>query len=210
VSLEYAMFSLGGMHMVKRVIIFVMDSVGIGALPDAEKFGDVGVNTLGNIAKASETFHIPNLKKLGIGNIDGLEMIGPYDNPIAAYGRSLEVSNEPFQTFPEGFPENIIKEFEEKTGRKVLCNKPYSGTEVIADYGEEHMKTGNVIVYTSADSVFQIAAHEEVVPLDELYKMCEIARKIMMGENQLARIIARPFVGELGNFERTANRRDYS
>ena len=213
--------------MIKRVIIFVMDSVGIGALPDAEKFGDIGVNTLGNIAKASESFNIPNLKKLGIGNIEGLEMIGPYKEPIGAFGRSGEVSNgkdtttghwemaglfleEPFQTFPDGFPEHIIKEFEEKTGRKVLCNKPYSGTDVIVDYGEEHMKTGNVIVYTSADSVFQIAAHEEVVPLDELYKMCEIARKIMMGENQLARIIARPFLGELGNFERTSNRRDYS
>ncbi len=213
--------------MVKRVIIFVMDSVGIGALPDSEKFGDVGVNTLGNIAKASEHFNIPNLRKLGVGNIEGLDMIEPYESPIGAFGRSGEVSNgkdtttghwemaglyleEPFQTFPNGFPDSIIQEFEEKTGRKVLCNKPYSGTEVIADYGEEHMRTGNVIVYTSADSVFQIAAHEEIVPLEELYSMCEIARKIMMGENQLARIIARPFVGQLGNFERTANRRDYS
>lgn len=213
--------------MIKRVTLFVMDSVGIGALPDAEQFGDKGCNTLGHIAEQMKDFKIPNLKKLGIGNIDGVEAIESTDQPIGSYGRSEELSNgkdtttghwemaglfleEPFQTFPDGFPEDVIKEFEEKTGRKVLCNKPYSGTEVIADYGEEHMKTGNVIVYTSADSVFQIAAHEEVVPLEELYKMCEIARKIMMGENQLARIIARPFVGELGNFERTSNRRDYS
>lgn len=213
--------------MINRVIIFVMDSVGIGALPDAEKFGDAGVNTLGNIARASETFNIPNLTKLGIGNIEGLDMLKRTDEPTAAYGRSGEVSNgkdtttghwemaglfleEPFQTFPDGFPEHIIREFEEKTGRKVLCNKPYSGTEVIEDYGVEHMETGNVIVYTSADSVFQIAAHEDVVPLDELYSMCEVAREIMMGENQLARIIARPFIGEPGHFERTPNRRDYS
>ncbi len=213
--------------MTNRVILFVMDSVGIGALPDAEKFGDVGVNTLGNIAKQSETFNIPNLVKLGVGNIEGLDMLPKEGNPIGAFGRSGEKSNgkdtttghweiaglyidEPFQTYPNGFPERIIKAFEEQTGKKVLCNLPYSGTDVIVDYGEEHMKTGNPIVYTSADSVFQIAAHEEVVPLDELYKMCEIARELLRGEDQVARVIARPFLGELGSFARTANRRDYS
>lgn len=214
--------------MVNRIILFVMDSVGIGAMSDSEKFGDIDVNTLGHIAEfAKGDFKIPNLRALGVGNIDGVNAIEGTDAPIGAYGRSKEASNgkdtttghweiaglridQPFKTYPQGFPEYIIKEFEEKTGHKVLCNAPASGTVVIEELGEQHMKTGDVIVYTSADSVFQIAAHEEIVPLDELYKMCEIAREMLMGEDQVARVIARPFIGQPGSFERTPNRRDYS
>ncbi len=213
--------------MINRVILFVLDSVGIGALPDSEKFGDIGVSTLGHIAKSTDNFKIPNLKKLGIGNIDGVDYIEADTAPLAAFGRSLEASNgkdtttghweiaglyieQPFKTYPEGFPKYIIDEFELKTGRKVLCNLPASGTVVLEELGEEHMKTGNPIVYTSADSVFQIAAHEDVIPLEELYSMCQIARDMLMGEDQVARVIARPFVGEVGNFQRTSNRRDYS
>lgn len=213
--------------MVNRVILFVLDSVGIGALPDSEKFGDIGVNTLGNIAKSTTNFKIPNLVKLGLGHIDGIDYIEKAENPIGAFGRSLEASNgkdtttghweiaglyieQPFKTYPDGFPKHIIDEFEAKTGRKVLCNKPASGTVVLDELGEEHVKTGNPIVYTSADSVFQIAAHEDVIPLDELYRMCQIARDMLMGEDQVARVIARPFKGEVGNFQRTSNRRDYS
>lgn len=213
--------------MINRVILFVLDSVGIGALPDSEKFGDIGVSTLGHIAKSTENFKIPNLKKLGIGNIDGVDYIEADASPIGAFGRSLEASNgkdtttghweiaglyieQPFKTYPEGFPKYIIDEFEAKTGRKVLCNKPASGTVILEELGEEHVKTGNPIVYTSADSVFQIAAHEDVIPLDELYHMCQIARDMLMGEDQVARVIARPFIGEVGNFQRTSNRRDYS
>lgn len=213
--------------MINRVVLFVLDSVGIGALPDAEKFGDVGVNTLGNIAKSTDDFKIPNLKKMGIGNIEGVDAIEATEKPIAAFGRSLEASNgkdtttghweiaglyieQPFKTYPDGFPKHIIDEFEQKTGRKVLCNKPASGTVVLDELGEEHVRTGNPIVYTSADSVFQIAAHEEVIPLEELYNMCQIAREMLMGEDQVARVIARPFVGTPGNYQRTSNRRDYS
>ncbi|WP_034327473.1 phosphopentomutase [Alkaliphilus transvaalensis] len=213
--------------MINRVVLFVMDSVGIGALPDAADFGDVGANTLGNIALTTGGINMKNLRNLGMGNIDGLKGIEPIENPKGAYGRSEEVSNgkdtttghwemaglhviEPFQTFPDGFPPEIIEKFESKVGRKVLGNKPASGTVILDELGEEHMKTGNPIVYTSADSVFQIAAHEEVIPLAELYKMCEAAREIMMGEYAVARIIARPFSGEVGAFNRTPNRRDYS
>ncbi|WP_099188162.1 phosphopentomutase [Tepidibacter mesophilus] len=213
--------------MSKRVVLIVMDSVGIGQLPDAKKFGDEGVNTLGNIIKSYDGISIPNLTKLGIGNINGFEQVKEIDSPIGAFGKSAEVSqgkdtttghwemvglrvDEPFKTFPDGFPKDVIEEFESKTGRKVIGNKPASGTAILDELGEHHMKTGEVIVYTSADSVFQIAAHEEVVSLDELYKMCKIAREMMMGDNALARIIARPFVGEPGNFTRTSNRRDFS
>ncbi len=213
--------------MINRVTIFVMDSVGIGALPDSEKFGDVGVNTLGNISKVTGGLNMPNLVKLGLGNIDGVEGLERISNPIGSFGKLMEVSNgkdtttghweiaglhieEPFQTYPQGFPSHIIAKFQELTGRKALGNKPASGTEIIKELGEEHMKTGNPIVYTSADSVFQIAAHEEIIPLDELYKMCSIAREILKGEDQVARVIARPFVGEIGSFTRTPNRRDYS
>lgn len=210
-----------------RVVLFVLDSVGIGALPDAEKFGDFGVNTLGNIAKSTDNFNIPNLKALGIGNIEGVVGIEPASTPMGAYGRSDEASNgkdtttghweiaglyleQPFKTYPEGFPKHIIDAFEKETGRKVLCNKPASGTVVLDELGEEHMKTGNPIVYTSADSVFQIAAHEDIIPLEELYKMCAFSRELLRGEDQVARVIARPFTGEPGKFERTSNRRDYS
>lgn len=213
--------------MINRVLLFVMDSVGIGALPDSEKFGDIGVNTLGNIAKNSQDFKINNLRNLGIGNIDGVEDVESVDTPVGSFGRLMEISNgkdtttghweiaglhieEPFKTYPNGFPDYIIDAFEKETGRKVLCNKPASGTEILKELGKEHMDTGAVIVYTSADSVFQIAAHEEIVPLDELYKMCQFARDLLRGEDQVARVIARPFIGEPGNFARTSNRRDYS
>ena len=210
-----------------RVIWMVIDSVGIGALPDSEKFGDVNVNTLGNIVKAYKDIQLPNMIKLGLSNIDGINSLDSIDNPIGSFGRASEVSKgkdtttghwemtgvlveTPFKTYENGFPKEIIDEFERKTNRKVIGNKPASGTAILDELGEQQMKTGEVIVYTSADSVFQIAAHEEIIPLEELYKMCEIAREIMMGENAVARIIARPFVGKPGAFERTSNRRDYS
>lgn len=210
-----------------RVIWMVIDSVGIGALPDSEKFGDVNVNTLGNIVKAYKDIQLPNMIKLGLSNIDGIDSLDSIDNSIGSFGRASEVSKgkdtttghwemtgvlveTPFKTYENGFPKEIIDEFERKTNRKVIGNKPASGTTILDELGEQQMKTGEVIVYTSADSVFQIAAHEEIIPLEELYKMCEIAREIMMGENAVARIIARPFVGKPGAFERTSNRRDYS
>ncbi|CEQ23347.1 phosphopentomutase [Paraclostridium sordellii] len=210
-----------------RVIWMVIDSVGIGALPDSEKFGDVNVNTLGNIVKAYKDIQLPNMIKLGLSNIDGIDSLDSIDNPIGSFGRASEVSKgkdtttghwemtgvlveTPFKTYENGFPKEIIDEFERKTNRKVIGNKPASGTAILDELGEQQMKTGEVIVYTSADSVFQIAAHEEIIPLEELYKMCEIAREIMRGENAVARIIARPFVGKPGAFERTSNRRDYS
>ncbi|MCR1850026.1 phosphopentomutase [Paeniclostridium sordellii] len=210
-----------------RVIWMVIDSVGIGALPDSEKFGDVNVNTLGNIVKAYKDIQLPNMIKLGLSNIYGIDSLDSIDNPIGSFGRASEVSKgkdtttghwemtgvlveTPFKTYENGFPKEIIDEFERKTNRKVIGNKPASGTAILDELGEQQMKTGEVIVYTSADSVFQIAAHEEIIPLEELYKMCEIAREIMMGENAVARIIARPFVGKPGEFERTSNRRDYS
>lgn len=211
-----------------RVIWMIIDSVGIGEMDDSKDFGDVGVNTLGNIVKSYKDIKIPNLINLGIANIDKIDFLDSIENPIGCFGRCLEVSNgkdtttghwemtgvlvkKPFKTFENGFPKDIIEEFERRTNRKVVGNKPASGTEILDEYGEHQMKTGDVIVYTSADSVFQIAAHEEVIPLDELYKMCEIAREIMMGDNAVARVIARPYIGKKkGEFERTANRRDYS
>ncbi|MFR9071185.1 MAG: phosphopentomutase, partial [Paraclostridium sp.] len=210
-----------------RVIWMVIDSVGIGALPDSEKFGDVNVNTLGNIVKTYKDIKIPNMINLGLSNIEGVESLESINNPKGSFGRAKEVSKgkdtttghwemtgvlveTPFKTYENGFPKEIIEEFERKTNRKVIGNKPASGTAILDELGEQQMKTGEVIVYTSADSVFQIAAHEEIIPLDELYRMCEIAREIMMGENAVSRIIARPFIGNPGSFERTANRRDYS
>ncbi|SCZ82029.1 phosphopentomutase [Acidaminobacter hydrogenoformans] len=212
---------------VKRVILFVLDSVGIGALPDAGEFGDTGANTLKSLLASGPEVKLPNLIKLGLGHIEGVDYVPRTQAPAAAFGRMSELSNgkdtttghweiaglkisEPFQTFPDGFPPHIINAFEAQTGRKALCNKPASGTEVIETFGKEHMETGNPIVYTSADSVFQIAAHEEVVGLEELYRMCEIAREILRGKDQVARVIARPFVGKPGAFTRTSNRRDYS
>lgn len=210
----------------KRIFLIVLDSVGVGEAPDAKQYGDEGSNTLRSISK-SPKFKLHSLKKLGILNIDGIDILEKQDSIIGKYGKLTEqskgkdtttghwemagvISNKPFPTYPNGFPEEIIKEFEKRTGRKVLCNKPYSGTEVIKDYGKEHMKTGALIVYTSADSVFQIAAHEEIVPLEELYRYCKIAREILTGENAVGRVIARPFVGEYPNFTRTTNRHDFS
>lgn len=210
-----------------RVIWMIIDSVGIGALPDSEKFGDINVDTLGNIVRKCKDIKIPNMVKLGLANIEGIDTLESIEYPIGSYGRASEVSKgkdtttghwemtgvlveTPFKTYENGFTEDIIEEFERRTNRKVIGNKPASGTAILDELGEQHMKTGEIIVYTSADSVFQIAAHEEIVSLDELYKMCEIAREIMMGDNAVARIIARPFVGKPGSFERTSNRRDYS
>ena len=213
--------------MANRVILFVLDSIGIGALPDSEQFGDFGVNTLKSIATSTQDFKIPNLVKMGLGHIDGIDYIDKTENPTAAFGRLAEISNgkdtttghweiaglhieEPFRTYPDGFPEEVMAVFEAKIGRKTYCNLPYSGTTVLDDFGAQHMETGHPIIYTSADSVFQIACHEDVVPLEELYKMCEIARELLRGEHQVARVIARPFVGTPGNFARTSNRHDYS
>ncbi len=208
----------------KRIFLIVLDSFGIGNAPDAEKFGDLGANTLQSISK-SDKFDIPNLKKIGLCNIDGVELEN-YDSPIGKFGALQEISagkdttighfeiagiisEKPFPTYPDGFPEEIIKEFEKQTGCGTLCNKPYSGTKVIADYGEEHIKTGKLIIYTSADSVFQIAAHTDVVPLEKLYDYCKIARNILVGEHAVGRVIARPFTDKFP-FVRTANRHDFS
>jgi len=211
-----------------RIIWIVIDSVGVGALPDAKSFGDEGVNTLAHIVKEFSDIKIPNMIKLGLGNIDGIDYINNIDSPIGSFGRCNEVSqgkdtttghwemtgllvDTPFKTFENGFPKEIIDEFERRTGRKVVANKPASGTAILDEFGEHQMKTGDVIVYTSADSVFQIAAHEDIIPLEELYEMCKTAREIMMGEYAVARVIARPYVGSCnGQFERTSNRRDYS
>ena len=212
--------------MSKRVFLIVLDSFGIGEGPDAELFNDEGSNTLKSISKSSK-FNIESLKKLGLFNIDGIDYIDKEDNPIGAYGRLSEISmgkdttighweisgiisEKPLPTYPNGFPDEIIKEFSEKTGRKILCNKPYSGTKVINDYGVEHINTGALIIYTSADSVFQIAAHEEIVPVEKLYEYCKIARKILTGKHGVGRVIARPFVGQEGSFTRTSNRHDFS
>ncbi len=210
----------------RRIFLIVLDSYGIGALPDAANFGDEGSNTLKTIT-ASKAYDTPNMKKLGLFNIDGVDWMKKEESPAGAYGRMKErsrgkdttighweiagvVSPKPLPVYPNGFPEEILEKFREATGREVLCNLPYSGTDVIRDYGEEHMKTGALIVYTSADSVFQIAAHEEIVPVEELYRYCEIAREILCGEHGVGRVIARPFIGEAPNFQRTANRHDFS
>ena len=210
----------------KRVFLIVLDSVGIGEMPDAAAFGDAGSNTLKSCFR-SEAFSLPNLKKLGLFNIDGVDFGEKADSPQAAFARLSERSNgkdttvghwemagviseNPLPVFPEGFPADFLEAFSKEAGRGVLCNKPYSGTKVLEDYGEEHLKTGKLIVYTSADSVFQIAAHEDLVPVPELYKICEAARAMLKNELAVGRVIARPFIGEPGNFIRTANRHDYS
>ncbi len=210
----------------KRVFLIVLDSCGVGAMPDSEQFGDVGVNTLRSCA-GSAKLHIPNLLKLGLGNIAGVDYLPKTDAPAAAYCRLAErsmgkdttighweiagiVSPEPLPTYPEGFPEEVLEPFRQATGRGILANAPWSGTEVIAAFGDEHVRTGDLIVYTSADSVFQIAAHEEVVPLEQLYEYCRIARSQLKGKHGVGRVIARPFVGTSGNYKRTANRHDYS
>ena len=209
--------------MSKRVFIIVLDSCGCGEMPDSYLWHDEGSNTLGAIRK-DEHFDCPNLVNLGLFNIEGVG--GGVSDPKGSFARLKEtsmgkdttighweiagiISPKPLPTYPNGFPEDVIEEFEKRTGRKVLCNKPYSGTEVIKDYGEEHIKTGALIVYTSADSVFQIAAHEDVVPVPELYRYCQIARDMLQGEHGVGRVIARPFTGEWP-FTRTSNRHDYS
>ena len=211
----------------KRIFLIVLDSFGIGAMPDSEAFGDVGVNTLASCAKSAK-LHIPNMIAAGLGNIAGVSCLPKAEVPTGAYARLTEasmgkdttighweisgiVSPEPLPTYPQGFPAEVLDAFEAATGRGVLCNLPYSGTDVIRDYGQEHLDTGKWIVYTSADSVFQVAAHEELVPLEELYDACHKAREILRGRHGVGRVIARPFVGDATNgFKRTSNRHDYS
>ena len=210
----------------KRVFLIVLDSFGIGAMPDSEAFGDVGVNTLASCA-ASSHLHIPNLINAGLGNIDGVTCLPKTDKPLGAVARLKEasqgkdttighweiagiVSESPLPTYPDGFPEEILAPFREATGRGILANAPWSGTAVIDAYGEEHLRTGDLIVYTSADSVFQIAAHEDIVPPEQLYEYCRIARKLLQGKHGVGRVIARPFIGKPGAFSRTANRHDFS
>lgn len=210
----------------KRVFLIVLDSLGIGEMPDAAAFGDKDCNTLKRISTSPE-FCIDNLFKMGLGNIDGVNFLKKAELPSAAFARMTErsagkdttighweiagvVSDSPMPTYPDGFPNEILDEFAKKTGRGILCNKPYSGTKVIADYGEEHIKTGDLIVYTSADSVFQIAAHEDIVPPETLYEYCRIAREILVGDHAVGRVIARPFVGNYPDFTRTSNRHDFS
>lgn len=212
----------------QRIHIIIMDSVGIGAAPDANKFDDFEVDTYGHVAQACGGLHMPNMEKLGVSNIRNIAGIKAVENPLAYYTKMQEASkgkdtmaghweimglyiDTPFRVFPQGFPPELIEQIENKTGRKVIGNKPASGTEIIEELGAEHVKTGALIVYTSGDSVLQIAAHEEVVPLTELYEICEFCREITREDPyMLGRIIARPFVGEVGNFTRTSNRHDYA
>ena len=213
--------------MAKRIFLIVLDSCGVGAAPDSEQFGDIGVNTLRSCA-ASPKFSMPHLIEAGLGNLDGIDYLPKTDHPTAALARLQEasmgkdttighweiagiVSPNPLPTYPQGFPQEVLEEFEKQTGRGVLCNLPYSGTDVIRDYGEEQKKTGKWIVYTSADSVFQVAANENWIPLEELYDACRKARAILRGKHGVGRVIARPFVGEnAGDFRRTSNRHDFS
>ena len=213
--------------MAKRIFLIVLDSCGVGAAPDSEQFGDIGVNTLRSCA-SSPKFSMPHLIEAGLGNLDGIDYLPKTDHPTAALARLQEasmgkdttighweiagiVSPNPLPTYPQGFPQEVLEEFEKQTGRGVLCNKPYSGTDVIRDYGEEQKKTGKWIVYTSADSVFQVAANENWIPLEELYDACRKARAILRGKHGVGRVIARPYVGETpSDFRRTANRHDFS
>lgn len=210
----------------KRVFLIVLDSFGIGQMPDAEKFGDYGVDTLGTVSK-SPYFSMPNMEKLGLFQIEGTSVESKVTDITGRVARMTEASMgkdttighweiagiyspTPLPTYPDGFPEEVLDAFKKATGRGVLCNKPYSGTEVIKAYGDEHVKTGDLIVYTSADSVFQIAAHEDVVPVEQLYEYCRMARKILTGKHGVGRVIARPFTGESGNYTRTPRRHDFS
>lgn len=214
------------MKKAKRVFVIVLDSFGIGYEPDAELFGDVGANTLSSIARA-EGFLLNTMRSLGLYNIDGVTAGEAVASPLAAHARLREksmgkdttvghwelmgvISERPLPTYPDGFPAEVLDAFSQAVGRGVLCNKPYSGTDVIRDYGDAHVASGDLIVYTSADSVFQIAAHEEIVPIETLYDYCRIARKILVGEHGVGRVIARPFTGESGSYRRTANRHDFS
>ena len=213
--------------MIKRIFLIVLDSCGVGAAPDSAAFGDIGVNTLRSCA-ASPKFSIPHLIEAGLGNLDGIDYLPKTDHPTAALARLQEasmgkdttighweiagiVSPNPLPTYPQGFPQEVLEEFEKQTGRGVLCNLPYSGTDVIRDYGEEQKKTGKWIVYTSADSVFQVAANENWIPLEELYDACRKARSILRGKHGVGRVIARPYVGQSpSEFRRTSNRHDFS
>jgi len=209
------------------VALVVLDGVGVGALPDAHRYSDEGSNSVGNTARAVGGLHLPHLGALGLGHLTDIVGVPPHPAPAGAYGRMAErspgkdtttghwelagiVLSQPFPTYPDGFPPEVIEPFERRIGRRVLGNRPASGTVIIEELGAEHMRTGRPIVYTSADSVFQIAAHEDVIPLDELYGMCRIARELLQGRHGVGRVIARPFVGEPGRFRRTANRRDFS
>lgn len=210
----------------KRVCMIVLDSVGIGAQPDAARYGDEGSNTL-KAASQSPYFSMPNMESLGLFHIDGIDWKQPdgaiggcvarlteqsagKDTTIGHWELAGMISKQPLPTYPNGFPDEVLQAFSKETGRGILCNQPYSGTKVIADYGEEHMRTGDLIVYTSADSVFQIAAHEEIVPVEQLYEYCRTARRILTGTHGVGRVIARPFRGEPGEFYRTTNRHDFS
>ncbi len=213
--------------MINRVTIIVLDSVGIGEMPDADKYGDKGSDTLGNISKVRGGLNMPVMANLGLGNIHEIIGVPPAENPNGLYGKMAETSNGkdtttghweiagiitemPFPTYPDGFPDEVIKPYEELIGTKTLGNYPASGTVIIEELGEEHMKTGYPIVYTSADSVFQIAAHEDIIPIPRLYEICEIARKLLTGKHMVGRVIARPFTGKPGSFSRTSRRHDYS
>ena len=213
--------------MDKRVFLIVLDSFGIGNMPDAAKFGDEGSNTLLSVSK-SDKFRLSNMAKLGLFNIDDVSCGSKAEFPAASFARIREASNgkdttighweiagveseNPLPVYPDGFPADVIEKYKQLTGKNVVCNKPYSGTVVINEYGEEHLRTGDLIVYTSADSVFQVAAHEDIVPVEELYRYCQIARDMLVGEHAVGRVIARPFVGtKKGEFTRTTNRHDYS
>ena len=210
----------------KRIFIIILDSFGIGALPDAKAFGDAGANTLASCAASGE-LSIPHMIAAGLGRIEGVSCLPKENMPVGAWGRMAEksmgkdttighwelaglISDSPLPTYPDGFPEEILAPFRQQTGRGVLANAPWSGTEVIEAFGKQHMETGDLIVYTSADSVFQIAAHEDIVPPEQLYEYCRIARRLLKGKHGIGRVIARPFVGTPGNFKRTANRHDFS
>lgn len=215
-------------HTYKRIFLVVMDSVGIGEAPDAEKFGDKGSDTLGHIAEKMNGLKMPNMGKLGLSHIREIKGIEKVNKPLAYYTKMQEASNgkdtmtghweimglniqTPFRVFPDGFPPELISELETRTGRKIIGNKPASGTEILDELGEEHMKTGSLIVYTSADSVLQIAAHEDIIPIEEQYDICKLARELTLDEKYMVgRVIARPFLGEPGNFKRTSNRHDYA
>ena len=216
------------MEKLERVTVIVLDSVGIGELPDAVEFGDAGSNTLGHIAEASNGIVLPNMEKLGLGSLTDIKGVPKTSNPQGAYGKANEASKgkdtttghweiggvileKPFPTYPNGFPKVVLDEIEKRTGRKILCNMPYSGTDVLDDFGDEQLETGAWILYTSADPVLQIAAHEEKIPLKELYETCKIALEICGEHSPVARVIARPYIGSSkGNFKRTSNRHDYS
>jgi len=212
---------------IRRVVLIVLDSVGCGDAPDAAAYGDEGSNTLANMAQAVGGLKLPNLGRLGLGNITSIQGVPPVATPSAAYGRLTEISpgkdtttghweltgislSRPFPTYPNGFPPDLMAEFERRTGRGTLGNYPASGTVIIQELGQEHLHTGKPIVYTSADSVFQVAAHEEIIPIDELYRICQIARELLTGEHAVGRVIARPFVGDPGSFTRTQRRKDFS